>query len=982
MKRIIIFLLAFLVALAVGAQTQGVSMRATNGHGYGTTIIDTAVSTNFIGDGSGLTNLLGTSGPWLTNNETRNLTNHGSLLVSNATGIQLLRGNMELGTNTIQNDLSGVPDLWVQGYITALHTITADAPNYNNPAMRAFDFYSANAGFYRVDTNPVYANAIGVAIQNSSHSIFGANGLTLNQGEFIGNGGGLTNLPSSSVTGSTELTNFVVLRSGGNDSTAALNDASKPSATITNALALLASTPQTLTNGLIYIPPGERIVHPDGAIGSLITNQSVTVLAWGAKLTNGTHAFFQITNENETLHIIGGQWDSGSGSSGAGAFNIGKNATNSLLLIEHVSPSIAGHDWIIRNPAGSLTAPATVILNDVDVTIMPASDIIYVPVAGHTNSLFVIRNSRITTYEPGTLPIIKVAGNAQWRIANTAFIVKTNSAIVVGAAGACDVKLANCRLDYDPILTNILAIKATSGATVTMQTPFALDAQISNDGTCIVTNTWNFMAQDTVIGNGGSITGLNASALSTGTVPEPRSQHTLTNFNVVGTFTLRNASGEDMLFIQQGDPNSTLTINGSSSPWSVPVTLNNTGVVATAFYGSHTGNGNNLTNLNASSLASGTVTTAINSSNTTLTGLVTIYGSAARTNAIVITAAGEIASNGFGGVTIAGGNIYGNHAVGTPSFIITNRAGVGGTNTSIALYNTNASTPGFYADSAGVVSNTTTYISGTATVGNFNLGQNGQIAWANRSYITSPAYGVLGLTDTAQSLNSLLLGGSSSASALYWSTNWIGLAVSGTNGSPAGNPLLRIQGGTNNQKAVDVVITGALTTTNGVTSVSGGITNLSAAPFAGNGAALTNLPMAAVANLYVHDATNVYTLTTSYQTQTNYGLGFNTASNVFVLDGAAGVITNLVAGTYEVEFSRSVRFATANKEGVYAVLTNGVDTGIESIWGSSGTGVATVGTMEGTVYLPANTQISIGGRCFTTTLNTTNIAGNLRVGKL
>lgn len=79
------------------------------------------------------------------------------------------------------------------------------------------------------------------------------------------------------------------------------------------------------------------------------------------------------------------------------------------------------------------------------------------------------------------------------------------------------------------------------------------------------------------------------------------------------------------------------------------------GSIVTDAAGGWNGNGNGLTNLNASQLTSGTVPTAV------LTNIVshgsTIYGDARQTNAVFIYAGGEILSNAVGSVTITGGAI-------------------------------------------------------------------------------------------------------------------------------------------------------------------------------------------------------------------------------------------------------------------------------------------------------------------------------------
>ena len=139
---------------------------------------------SFTGNGSGLTNL---SGPWLTNNETRNVNLLGSLTVSNSGNSSVLgTGDVYLGTATKYTSSAPNVDLSVAGYINANKTVVAKG---SGPTDMGVEMFDSGAGLYGVS-----GVGLGVSVFSSNHTTFGTNGIALSSGSFTGNGSGLTNL--------------------------------------------------------------------------------------------------------------------------------------------------------------------------------------------------------------------------------------------------------------------------------------------------------------------------------------------------------------------------------------------------------------------------------------------------------------------------------------------------------------------------------------------------------------------------------------------------------------------------------------------------------------------------------------------------------------------------------------------------------------------------------------------------------------------
>lgn len=235
-------------------------------------------------------------------------------------------------------------------------------------------------------------------------------------------------------------------------------------------------------------------------------------------------------------------------------------------------------------------------------------------------------------------------------------------------------------------------------------------------------------------------------------------------------------------------------------------------------------------------------------SNAPVSGYFIVYtgtgGATANTNRIPLLSVDTInlvgASNAIVAVN-ASGNLVPTNTVHATNFVAGTNTIVGPTNTpSIGRtyavidggaigttglpfeYKTNTVSK-FSVDTAGAIVNAGGITAGgtiQSLNGNVNIPNAFAYFWGSFSRITSPQNAVIALAGTSGiDFNMLLFGGGNTALTQFQSTNWPAIRVTGTNASWLGNPLMTVQGGTNNNKVADFAVNGAGAFTNGVASL-------------------------------------------------------------------------------------------------------------------------------------------------------------------
>lgn len=338
---------------------------------------------------------------------------------------------------------------------------------------------------------------------------------------FFGDGSGLTNLAASSLVGSDGSlgTNFVLLTAAGNDATATLNDPNLPSASFSNALSLLAANSFALTNGTIYIPPGETINVTTQ--GLLAASQTVRVFAWGATITNGvsTLSTFLITNADVSLTVWGGHWVANNGR----VFGLAGFPTNAVLSLNNLT-GYGRVDWIQRDggvgQGTRLKSAVTININDCFV--QGGYDLLLLdPDLDGLNSTITINNSRFISdagTNAGQFPTAMQAENGNWRVFNSIFEGRNGATTTYGFSAVLNAKIHQW-------VNNRCFASSTNGGTVeafhgnTFSAVFSDPPCPSNQmvltGFNAVTNSlevWGTNILGVITGNGAGLSNLNQTA--------------------------------------------------------------------------------------------------------------------------------------------------------------------------------------------------------------------------------------------------------------------------------------------------------------------------------------------------------------------------------------------------------------------------------------------------------------------------------------
>jgi hypothetical protein len=767
--------------------------------------INTLSATNFIGSGTGLTDLNASN----INSGTLNVT-QGGIGSTTLTSGQLLIGN---GTNTLLQSANLTWD-------NSLNTLSANnfvgsgegltGLNANNITTGIISVITGGTGSAILTSGQILiGNGTGSLLQSANLNWDNTNNI-LSADNFLGSGSNLTSLNASNLsggvvninyggTGKTSLnTNQLLIGNGTNallQSTNLTWDNSSNSLSATNFIgsgsALTSLNVSNITNGTLSVSRG-GIGTTTLTSGQVLIGNGANALLQSANLTWNTS-----TNTLSATNFVGSHSGSGTGLTALNASNI-SSGTLTVSRGGIGATTLTSGQILIGNGASALQQSANLTWNTSTNTLSATNFV------GSGSGLSTLNASNIAN---GTL-IVSRGG-----IGTTTL---TTGQILIG--NGANALLQSANLSWNNTSNTLTAtnfVGSGTGMTALNASNITLGTlPVARGGTGVTTSTGNgflvlsnaaTMTNGTFSGTGTGLTFLNASNITLGTLPVARGGTGVTTSTGNGSLVLSNAatmtngtfSGTGTGLTSLNANNITLGILAvarggtgvTTSTGNGSLVLNN---AATMTNGTFSGTGTGLTSLNASNISLGTLPvdrggTGVNTS--TGNGSVVLSNSATMTN-------GTFSGTGVGLSSLNASNI----SLG----ILAVLQGGTGTNTStgtgsVVLSNAATMTNGtFSGNGNGLIAlNATNITSGTLAIAQGGTGTNastgnGSLVLSNAATITNSTFSGIGTgldALNASNITSGILNVSQGGTGLNSITNNKLLIGNGTNSIIQSNNL-------------------------------------------------------------------------------------------------------------------------------------------------------------------------------------------------